>query len=148
MKNKIKVVFVLVLLLIINHPTLAQDVAQLLSRKWKPDPTVIPLMVEDLLTEMRKKNPEEAAELETQRDMLGLVLSQTTFEYRADGVAESIVPIPGTPPQTGTWKLIENNTKIVRVINNKEKIDTILELTDKKLVFVNEKNQTIIFIPA
>ncbi|SFF08844.1 TraB/GumN family protein [Thermoflexibacter ruber] len=120
------------------------EIAKLLIRKWKPDESVIPQMVEDVIEGVRKRDAGQAKQLEGQKMLLAQMLSNVTTEYKTDNTF--FVDIPNNP-QSGTWKLSEDSKQIIRKdTNGKESVNEILEITDKKLVVLNSDKKKIVFI--
>ncbi|GAB4183874.1 MAG: hypothetical protein OHK0057_29070 [Thermoflexibacter sp.] len=120
------------------------EITKLLIRKWKPDESVIPQMVEDVIEGVRKRDAKQAKQLEGQKMLLAQMLSNVTTEYKTDNTF--FVDIPNSP-QSGTWKLSEDSKRIIRKdTNGKESVNEILEITDKKLVVLNSDKKKIIFI--
>lgn len=127
-----------------NNASQHNEVAKLLIRKWKPDESVIPQMVEDVIEGVRKRDAGQAKQLEGQKMLLAQMLSNVTTEYKTDNTF--FVDIPNSP-QSGTWKLSEDSKQIIRKdTNGKESINEILEITDKKLVVLNSDKKKIVFI--
>ncbi len=120
------------------------EIAKLLIRKWKPDESVIPQMVEDVLEGVRRRDAEQAKQLEAQKSLLAQMLSNVTTEYKSDNTF--FVDVPNSP-QSGTWKLSEDSKQIIRKdTNGKESVNEILEITDKKLVVLNSDKKKIVFV--
>jgi uncharacterized protein YbaP (TraB family) len=120
------------------------EIAKLLIRKWKPDESMIPQMVEDVIEGVRKRDAGQAKQLEGQKTLLAQMLSNATTEYKTDNTFFVDIPIS---PQSGTWKLSEDNKQIIRKdTNGKESINEILEITDKKLVVLNSNKKKVIFV--
>lgn len=119
------------------------ETAQKLMRTWKPDESMIPQMVNDVIENVKKQNPEQAKQLEAQREMLAQMLANITVEYKQDG--SFLMDIP-TAPQKGTWRVVDDK-KIVRTDEaGKESTNEILEISDKKLVVLNEEKKKIVYI--
>lgn len=127
-----------------SNPNQHNEIAKLLIRKWKPDESVIPQMVEDVIEGVRKRDAEQAKQLEGQKTLLAQMLSNVTTEYKPDNTF--FVDVPNSP-QSGTWKLSEDSKRIIRTYaDGKESINEILEITDKKLVVLNSDKKKVIFI--
>jgi hypothetical protein len=120
------------------------EVAQKLMRTWKPDESMIPQMVEDVIENVKKQNPEQAKQLEAQKDMIGQMLAGVTIEYKKDGTFFMDIP---SAPQQGSWKLADNDKKIIRIDETgKESTNEIIELTDKKLVVLKEDKKKMVYV--
>lgn len=120
-------------------------VAKLLTRKWKMEESVIPQAVEDVIDNVRKQNPEQAKQLETQKTLLTDGLRVGTVEYKANGKYE--MKILGNVI-TGAWKLNIENTQLIRVDEKgEESVNEIVEITKDKLVIINTIKRKIIYIP-
>ena len=127
-----------------NPPINHNEVAKLLIRKWKPEESMIPIMIEDIIESVRKKDEAQAKQIEAQKEMLAQVLSNVITEYREDNSFEISIP---TNPQSGTWKLSEDNKQIIRKDKNgQEAINEILEISDKKLVLLNAERKKVIYV--
>jgi uncharacterized protein YbaP (TraB family) len=120
------------------------EVAKLLIRQWKPESSMIPQMVEDVIENVRKQNAEQAKQIEAQKEILAQVLSNMITEYKSDNTFEITIP---NSPQSGTWKLSEDNKQIIRIDENgKESINEIVEISDKKLVVLNSEKKKIVYV--
>lgn len=125
--------------------TANSSIAELLSRKWKMHESVIPQAVEDVLENIRTQNPEQAKQLEAQKPLLTDGLRTSTFVYKADGTYEI-----STFGQliTGTWELSDDHKNIIRVDQQgEESVNELVEITPEKLVVINSKKRTLIYIP-
>ncbi|HAI74964.1 MAG TPA: hypothetical protein DCM08_01840 [Microscillaceae bacterium] len=131
---------------LLNTSSFAQS-AQLLTRTWKPEPASLPQLVDDMISNVRLQNPQQADQMEGQKEMLKLVFAEATLEYKADNTY--LILIPGSPaPQTGTWRLDEANQQIVRTdVTGKESIFTIESLSADSMVLINPVGQRHFYIP-
>lgn len=126
-------------------PTTGNQVAALLTRKWKMDESVIPQAVEDVLDNVRKQNPEQAKQLEAQKAMLTDGLRVGIVEYKVNGNYE--MKILGSVI-AGNWKLSADNKQLIRVDQGgEESINEIVEISSDKLVIINSIKRKIIYIP-
>lgn len=120
------------------------EVAKLLIRKWKPDASIIPQIVEDVIENVKRQNAEQAKQLETQKEMLGQMLGNIVTEYKQDNTFSIAIP---NSPQSGTWRLSEDNKQIIRKdANGKESINEIIEISDKRLVVMNGEQKKVIYV--
>jgi uncharacterized protein len=120
------------------------EIAKLLIRQWKPEASMIPQMVEDVIENVRKQNAEQAKQIEAQKEMLAQVLGNVITEYKSDNTYEIAIP---SSPQSGTWKLSVDNKQIIRTDKNgKESINEILEISDKKLVVLNSEKKKVVYV--
>jgi hypothetical protein len=128
-----------------NNATNPQnEVAKLLIRQWKPEASMIPQMVEDVIENVRKQNAEQAKQIEAQKEMLAQILSNVVTEYKSDNTFKITIP---SSPQSGTWKLSADNKQIIRIDKNgKESINEIVEISDKKLVVLNSEKKKIVYV--
>ncbi len=120
------------------------DIAQKLMRTWKPDKSMLPQMFEDIIQKVKQQSPEEAEQLITRKEGFMQMLANITIEYKKD--ASFLIDIPSAP-QKGTWKLIENDKKIARTDEQgKESISEILEISDTKLIILNEEKKKMVYV--
>ncbi len=123
-----------------NNPS--SEVAKLLIRKWKPEASTVPQMVEDIIENVRKQNAEQAKMFEAQKEMLVQMVGAITTEFKEDYTF--FIDIPNAS-QSGTWKLSEDNKQLIRKdINGMESTSEILDISDKKMtLFTSEKKKMI-----
>lgn len=122
------------------------SVADLISRKWRLHESVIPQATEDVIANIRLQNPEQAKQLEAQKSLLQDGLRASTFTYKSDGTYE--ISTFGQL-MTGTWKLSEDQQKLLRVDQKgEESVNEIVEITSEKMVVINSQKRTLIYIPS
>lgn len=126
-----------------TETTTDNPTVRLLARQWRLDETVIPQVVESVLDNVRKQSPEQAAQLEGQKEALAQGLRGSTFEYKGDGTFK--VSTFGQL-RTGTWKLSDDGKRILKVDSDgEESANDILELTENRLVVLNNDKQRLVY---
>lgn len=121
------------------------SLTDLISRKWRMHESIIPQAVEDVLDNVRTQNPDQAKQLEAQKPLLVDGLRASTFAYNADGTYE--ISTFGQL-MTGTWKLSDDQKNILRVDQQgEESVNEIVEITAEKMVVINSKKRTLIYVP-
>ncbi len=121
------------------------DPAQLLSRKWRMDESIIPEAVEDVLDNVRRSNPEQAAALETQKEALAEGLRAGIVEYKPNGRYEMLVL---GQRMSGVWKLSDDHTKLLRTADDgSETVNEVVEISAGKLVLINSSQKRLVYVP-
>ena len=119
--------------------------ALLLARKWRMDESIIPQAVEDLLDNMRQSNPEQAAALETQKEVLAQGLRAGMVEYKTNGRFEMLVLGQRV---SGAWKLNDDHTKLLRTGDDgSETVNEVVEISAGKLVLINSSQKRLVYVP-
>ena len=112
--------------------------------KWKVDKSSISGLVDDIIENVRKKDASQAETLKEQKEMIEQVVGETIFEYKENNTYT--FDIPGRPQSTGTWKLSEDNKKIIRTDDKgKEIINEIVESTKTTLTIINSDKRKVIY---
>lgn len=123
--------------------TSVSPTARLLARQWFLDESVIPAVVESVLDNVRKQSPEQAAQLEGQKEILAQGLLASTFEYKNDGTYKVIT---FGQLHTGVWKLSDDGKRILKVdADGEESSNDILELTEQRLVVLNDDKLRLVY---
>lgn len=120
--------------------------AALLVRKWRMDESVVPQALEDILENVRNNNPEQAAMLEAQKDMIADGLRAATVEYKANGRYEMLIL---GQRMSGVWRLSDDGKQLLRTDDGdgEESVNEIVEVNNERLVLINSKQKQLIYVP-
>ncbi len=120
--------------------------AALLVRKWRMDESVVPQALEDVLENVRNNNPEQAAMLEAQKDMIADGLRAATVEYKANGRYEMLIL---GQRMSGVWRLSDDGKQLLRTDDGdgEESVNEIVEVNNERLVLINSKQKQLIYVP-
>jgi len=113
----------------------------LIQRKWQFDGEFLKAEMKKEADKVRATNPEKAAELESQLEMIGSLAAGITMEFKADGVME--MGMMGQV-EKGSWSL-EEKGKVLVMTNSSGKVDrvNIKEASESKLVLENPKDDNM-----
>ncbi|MDX1904623.1 MAG: hypothetical protein SFU27_10735 [Thermonemataceae bacterium] len=111
---------------------------ELIQRKWQFDPEFFKAKLKEEADKIRASQPEKAAEMDGQADMIAAMVSGITMDFKAEGVLEMSAMGEN---KTGTWKLAEGGkVLLMNSSGQKEEKLNIKELSDKKLVLENPED--------
>ncbi|KOY87227.1 hypothetical protein AD998_14665 [bacterium 336/3] len=121
--------------------TPTEDLKSLIQRKWQLDGEFFKAEMKKEAEKLKATNPEKAAEIESQMDMVVGLASSITMEFKVDGSMEM-----GAMGQleSGKWTLDEK-AKILTMIDasGKESKLNIKEASKDKLILENPTDETM-----
>jgi exonuclease I len=129
--------------------TPTEDLKSLIQKKWQLDGEFFKAEMKKEADKLKATNPEKAAEIEAQLDMVASFASSVTMEFKADGVMEMSQM---GQAESGKWTLDEK-AKVLTMIDTsgKETKLNIKDVSKDKLVLedpTNESMKTIALILA
>lgn len=129
--------------------TPTEDLKTLVQRKWQLDGEFFKAEMKKEADKLKATNPEKAAEIESQLDMVASFASSVTMEFKADGVMEMSQM---GQAENGKWTLDEK-AKVLTMIDpsGKETKLNIKDVSKDKLVLENpadDNMKMIALIPA
>lgn len=112
---------------------------------WKIDESSVVPVTRSIIAVTKKTNPDLAAQLEGQEDVVKDLVRTMTFEYKADNTYAITTP---QGPQNGKWTFVENNKYLLISREGRpDRKDSVLEISSTRLHVINrERGDTTLYI--